>query len=96
MNPAGDPLKHLDKALKRGLKRTAPPAPGPKSPKPEPVPPSPEEVQSGRTCYRKTPYMTAQDAANRLRVNEAENPGLKLYYYKCATCHRWHLTRSKP
>lgn len=95
MDPA-DPLKHLDIVLKKELKSVAPSAPAPKPVKPNPVPASPEEVRSGRTCYRKTPYLTVQEAKNRLRIKETENPGLKLYYYKCAICHKWHLTRSKP
>ena len=93
-----DPIQQMHAALSRGLAIHHQPQPVKLAPKP-PLPPiniHPEEIRSGRTCYRKKPYASAQEANETLNEREATSPGLKLYTYKCQTCHKWHLTRIKP
>lgn len=93
-----DPIQHMHAALSRGLAIHHQPQPVKLAPKP-PLPPikiDPEEVRSGRSCIRKKPYASAQEANEVMNQQEAVNPGLKLYAYKCQTCHKWHLTKSKP
>ena len=82
---------HLERAL-QAIPRTPPIISKPN----KPIPPTPEEIRSARTCHTKVPYPTAQAAKNKARINESLEVGLKLYFYRCATCHRWHLTRTKP
>ncbi len=92
-----DPISQMHAALSKGLVHHRQVASVPaKRERPTPLPPDPAKLRSGRSCHRKTPYGSAQEATEALDECESNNPGLKLYLYKCATCHRWHLTKSKP
>lgn len=55
----------------------------------------PQEFRDAPVCSSKNQYPTAQVAAYYATVRESLDPGSILRYYKCRSCHKWHLT-SQP